>query len=356
MKIVIVDDTPMSLTMLQYLVRKLPDCEAICFTDPQEGLAWCGANQPDLLIVDFMMPDLDGTTLVARFRERHHDVPVLMVTANHDVALRHEALQKGVTDFLNKPLDNVEFIARARNMLALRKNQKLSYDRISWLDEEVRKATRQIVEQERSTIFCLAKAAEYRDPETGSHILRMAHYSRHIARVLALSNADQELLLEAAPMHDIGKVGTPDAILLKPGRLTPEEFEIMKQHAEIGYKVLSQMRSPLLAAAAQIAYTHHEKFDGSGYPRGLTADEIPIFGRIVAVADVFDALTSARPYKKAWSVESAIQFLIDGKGKHFDPSCVDAFLSDWDEVIAIRERFADDESANETSMALEVHA
>lgn len=356
MKVVIVDDTPMSLTMLQYLVRKLPGCEPVCFGDPHEGLAWCDANQPDLLIVDFMMPKLDGIALIERFREMHSEVPVLMVTANHNVALRHDALQTGTTDFLNKPLDNIEFIARVKNMLALRESQKLNAERISWLNDEVRKATRRIVEQERSTIFCLAKAAEYRDPETGSHILRMAHYSMHIARMLKLSESDQELLLEAAPMHDIGKVGTPDAILLKPGRLTPAEFEIMKQHAEIGFKVLSQMRSPLLEAAAQIAYTHHEKFDGSGYPRGLKGDDIPLFGRIVAVADVFDALTSARPYKKPWSVDEAVSFLRDGKGKHFDPACVDAFLTDWEEVMAIRDRFADDEQGTEAMRLAEVHA
>lgn len=356
MKVVIVDDTQMSLTMLQYLVRKLPDCEAICFTDPYEALGWCGTNQPDMLIVDFMMPDLDGTTLVGHFRQLHQDIPVLMVTANHDMALRYEALQKGVTDFLNKPLDNTEFIARAKNMLVLRKNQKLSADRISWLDDEVRKATDMLVEQERKTIFCLAKAAEYRDPETGSHILRMAHYSLHIAKMMGLSSKDQELLLEAAPMHDIGKVGTPDAILLKPGRLTIEEFEIMKQHAEIGFKVLSQMHSPLLEAAAQIAYTHHEKFDGSGYPRGLKGEGIPIFGRIVAVADVFDALTSARPYKRAWSIDDAVAFLRDGKGKHFDPVCVDAFMMNWDEVLTIRERFADEEHEIEALVRAEVHA
>lgn len=356
LKVVIVDDTPMSLTMLQYLVRKLPACEAICFTDPLEALGWCRANEPDLLIVDFMMPELDGTALVDRFRALHRDIPVLMVTANHDMALRYEALQKGVTDFLNKPLDNTEFIARAKNMLALRKSQKLSAERISWLDDEVRKATELLVEQERNTIFCLAKAAEYRDPETGSHILRMAHYSLHIARMLGLGSKDQELLLEAAPMHDIGKVGTPDAILLKPGRLTPEEFEVMKQHAEIGFKVLSQFPSPLLEAAAQIAYTHHEKFDGSGYPRGLKGDAIPLFGRIVAVADVFDALTSARPYKRAWSVDEASAFLRDGRGKHFDPACVDAFLMNWEDVMAIRERFADDEHEIEAMARAEVHA
>lgn len=341
MKVVIIDDTQMVLTMLQHLVRKLPGCEPVCFTDPLAALEWCMRNEPDLVVVDFMMPELSGTGLVEKFRQRYADIPVLMVTANHATELRHRALEIGVTDFLNKPLDNIEFLARARNMLALRASHKATANRAMTLAEEVRKATRLLVEQERMTIFCLSRAAEYRDPETGSHILRMAHYSRHIARMLGLPTEEQELLLEAAPMHDIGKVGTPDAILLKPGRLTYDEFEIMKLHASTGYEVLRTTTSPLLQVAAEIAHTHHEKFDGSGYPRGLAGEDIPLFGRIVAVADVFDALTSERPYKKAWTVDEARHLLVEGKGKHFDPACVEAFFKNWDEVMEIRRRFTD---------------
>jgi putative two-component system response regulator len=228
-------------------------------------------------------------------------------------------------------------------MLALRQNHKNLANRAEWLAEEVRKATALIVAQERETIFCLARAAEYRDPETGAHILRMAHYSKHIARCMGLSVEQQDLLLEAAPMHDIGKVGTPDMILLKPGKLTEEEFSIMKQHAVIGHEVLNTSSSPLLKVAAEIAHTHHEKFDGSGYPRGLAGDAIPLFGRIVAAADVFDALTSERPYKKAWTIEQASQMLRDGSGKHFDSACVDAFFSDFDDVLEIKNKFVDEE-------------
>jgi putative two-component system response regulator len=170
----------------------------------------------------------------------------------------------------------------------------------------------------------------------------MAHYSKHIASILGLSIDDQDLLLQAAPMHDIGKVGTPDAILLKPGKLTQEEFAIMKQHAMIGYEVLSTSRSPLLQVAAEIAYTHHEKFDGSGYPRGLSGQDIPLFGRIVAVADVFDALTSERPYKSAWTFEDASALLKTSAGTHFDPSCIDAFFTNFGDVLAIKEKFVDD--------------
>jgi putative two-component system response regulator len=300
-------------------------------------------HDPDLLIVDYMMPKLNGVDLVRQFRSRHPDTPALMVTANDEKSLRHDALQIGVTDFLNKPLDKVEFLARAKNMLALRASHNNLKNHAAGLAEEVRKATQTIVAQAQETIFCLAKAAEHRDPETGAHILRMSHYSRHIARGLGLSVDDQELLLAASPMHDIGKVGTPDMILLKPGKLTDEEFAVMRQHAEIGYRVLSGSSSPLLQVAAEIAYTHHEKYDGSGYPRGLAGAQIPLFGRIVAVADVFDALTSERPYKPAWSIERATQTMQEGKGRHFDPACIDAFFSHWSEVLEIKQRFQDDE-------------
>jgi putative two-component system response regulator len=343
MRVVIIDDVQINVTLMQHLVRKLSDIDAVGFTDPVAALEWCLNNEPDLVVVDYMMPVLSGTELTERFRARFPDVPVLMVTANHETDLRHLALQIGVTDFLNKPLDNTEFLARARNMLSLRASHNKLSDRAAWLAEEVRKATEQIVLQERETIFCLAKAAEYRDPETGAHILRMSHYSKHIARQLGLHAEQQELLLESAPMHDIGKVGTPDMILLKPGKLTNEEFAIMKHHAAIGYEVLHKASSPLLQVAAEIAYTHHEKFDGSGYPRSLKSEEIPLFGRIVAVADVFDALTSERPYKKAWEVEEAIQLLHDGSGKHFDPACVDAFLKDFDNVLSIKGQFRDEQ-------------
>jgi len=288
---------------------------------------------------------MDGISFTRQFRSfiNYEDIPVLMVTANSETNVRHDALVSGVTDFLNKPLDNNEFMARVRNMLALRQSHKKLMNHAAWLTEEVSKATAQIKEQEQETIFCLAKAAEYRDPETGAHILRMAHYSKHIANKLGLSVEQQNLLLEAAPMHDIGKVGIPDSILLKPGKLTDEEFSFMKHHAIIGYELLNTSRSPLLKVAAEIAYTHHEKFNGSGYPRGLSGNNIALFGRIVAVADVFDALTSERPYKKAWDVEQASQFLRDGSGIHFDPSCVVAFFKNFDDVMEIKNKFMDEQ-------------
>lgn len=349
MKVAIIDDAQLNVTLLQHLVRKLADCEPVCFTDSVAGLAWCLENAPDLIVVDYMMPELSGIDLTQKFRVRYPDTPVLMVTANHETELRHQALNMGVTDFLNKPLDNTEFLARAKNMLALHQSRKKLADKAAWLKEEIEKATaeiavqnREIAARERETIFCLAKAAEYRDPETGAHILRMAHYSKHIARYMGLSEEKLELLLEAAPMHDVGKVGTPDMILLKPGKLTEAEFSIMKQHAVIGYEILNTSNSHILKEAANIALNHHEKFDGTGYPSKKKGDDIPLFARIVAVADVFDALTSERPYKKAWSMEQASQFLRDNSGSHFDPTCVEAFFAEFDEVLEIKNKFLDE--------------
>lgn len=345
MRILLVDDTQLNITLLQHLIKKIPEYESVAFTDPIQALDWCRDNEPDLVVVDYMMPEMDGIQFTQQFRGfvNYEEIPVLMVTANNEISVRHRALDSGVTDFLNKPLDNSEFVARARNMLALRQSQKKLINKAAWLADEVRKATAKIKEQERETIFCLAKAAEYRDPETGAHIQRMAHYSKHIARVMGLTVQQQDALLEAAPMHDIGKVGIADAILLKPGKLSPAEFELMKQHAVIGYELLSNSSSPLLKVAAEIAHTHHEKFDGSGYPRGLAGEDIPLFGRIVAVADVFDALTSERPYKRAWSIEDATEFLRSGSGKHFDPVCIEAFFSDFDEILAIKNTFIDED-------------
>ncbi len=346
MNVVVVDDTPINVTLISHLVGRLEDCVATGFTVPQEGLAYCVEQVPDLVIVDYMMPELDGIEFVRRFRTcpGRADIPVLMVTANDQIEVRHQALDAGANDFLTKPIDKAEFLARTRNMLSLRRSQRKLEDRAVWLAEEVKKATEEILARERETIVRLSRAADSRDPETGAHILRMSHYSKLIAAQLGLSEEDQEMLLEAAPMHDIGKVGIPDYILLKPGRLDVAEFEIMKRHAIKGYEILSGSQSTMLQAAAEIALAHHEKYDGSGYPKGLIGEAIPLFARICAVGDVFDALTSERPYKKAWEDEHAIELLREGAGSHFDPACVEAFLTDWDGVLAIRERFKDDEA------------
>lgn len=343
--VLIIDDSDINLTLIKALVTKLGDCNPVLFDNPLPALEWCRSHVPDLVIVDYMMPDMDGLKFLAAFRALHgrEEVPVLMITANDQKDVRYEALLGGANDFLTKPIDRVEFGARARNMLSLRIGQKYLADRAEHLAAMVEERTLEIRQREKELIFRISRAAEFRDPETGAHIQRMAHYSELIAQGLDLGVEQQKLILEAAPMHDVGKIGIPDYILLKPGRLTIEEFEVMKGHSRMGYELLKESGSEVLRAGAEVALSHHEKYDGSGYPRGLKGNEIPLFGRIVAVADVFDALTSERPYKRAWPLEDARRFLEEGRGKHFDPLCVEAFLAGWERVLEIRQRFRDEE-------------
>ncbi len=342
-KVLIIDDSDINLTLIKALVLKLGECDPILFENPLKALEWCQENVPDLVIVDYMMPQMDGLKFIAAFRALHgrDEIPVLMITANDQRDVRYEALISGANDFLTKPIDRIEFSARARNMLSIRAGQRYLANRAEELAGLVEERTKDIRDRERELIFRICRAAEFRDPETGAHIQRMAHYSQVIAKGLGLDVATAKLVLEAAPMHDVGKIGIPDQILLKPGRLTPEEFEIMKNHAQLGWELLKDSGSEILRAGAEIALSHHEKYDGTGYPGALKGNDIPLFGRIVAVADVFDALTSERPYKKAWSLEDARRFLEEGRGKHFDPLCVEALFAGWDEVLDIKQRFRD---------------
>ena len=340
MQVVIVDDTHLNLVLMSRLIEKLEDVSTVGFQSAHEALAWCRTNPYDLLILDYMMPGLNGLEFIAALGgDARARAPVLMVTASQDVEIRHRALQSGANDFLIKPIDKVEFLARTRNMLDLRRATVALQDHASWLASEVNKATAELRAREQETIYLLCRASEYRDPETGAHIQRMAHYSCLIAAEMGFSADEQECILNAAPMHDIGKVGTPDHILLKPGRLNADEMVIMRQHATIGYNILNSSEAAMLQLAAQIAYSHHERFDGSGYPNGLAGEAIPLVGRIVAVADVFDALTSVRPYKEAWSMDEARNYLLENRGSHFDPQCVDALVRRWAAVEQIRERF-----------------
>jgi len=342
-RIALIDDNQTNLTLLWHLIRKIKGYEAANFLDPNDALAWCEDNEVELIIVNAVMEKMSGLVFLDQFRQisARKVIPVIMLVGSEQADIRHQALEKGVTDFLTLPLDKTEFTVRLINILSLRDCQKKLDDQTTWLNAEVSKATKDLLNREQEIIYRLTKAAEYRDPETGGHIKRMAHYSQYIAKQLGFSSAEQNLLLQAAPMHDIGKVGIPDAILLKPGKLDQSEFEIMKEHPQYGYDILSGSESKLMQLGAEIALSHHEKYDGSGYPNGLKDEEISIYGRIVAVADVFDALTSERPYKKPWSIDDAIGFLRNHSGTHFDRACVYAFLLDMDEVLSIKERFKD---------------
>ncbi len=343
-QILIVDDNDINLILFSALVKQLGECRDTVFSDPRKALDWAESNPVDLVVVDYRMPNINGIEFIQHLRHipGHAETPILMVTADNQKDIRYAALDQGASDFLTKPIDRLEFLSRAKNLLALQDSRHKLADRAVWLADEVRKATRELLERERETVLLLSKAAEYRDPETGAHIQRMAYYSELIAKALGLPADQQELLLQAAPMHDIGKVGIADDVLLKPGKLDEAEFEIMKGHAAIGYEILKNSSSMVLRTGGDIAYAHHEKYDGSGYPRGLKGEDIPLFSRIVAVADVFDALTSERPYKKAWELDRAVSHIKERAGTHFCPKCVDAFVRHWDDVLAIRERYRDD--------------
>lgn len=341
-RILIIDDQSTSRQILEELIASLGDGSTTdSFADPVVALAWTRANPPDLVLTDYKMPYMNGVEFTRRFRQLYPETPLVMITALEDRSIRYQALEAGATDFLTKPIDHIECRARCRNLLTLREQQIFIQDRANWLEERVEKATHEIRTRELETLLRLAKAGEYRDEETGGHILRMANFSRLIAERLALSKDECQVIEIAAPMHDIGKIGIPDGILLKPGKLNPQEFRNMQEHARIGYEILKDSPSQYLQMGAIIAYGHHEKFDGQGYPNGLAGEAIPLPARIVAVADVFDALTSKRPYKRAWSVQDAVEFLQTQQGRHFDPACVQAFLAQLDKVLLIRQQLQD---------------
>lgn len=341
MKIVVIDDVKTNLIIIESMLKKFQNCETYLFEDPKEALKWCENNNPDLIITDYMMPELNGVDVAKKFRalKKNEHVPIVMVTAYNEDSIKIEALKEGVTDFLIKPINKAEFQARINNLLKLREYYLKVSDKAKWLEEEVKKATAEIEKREEEIIYRLSIAAEFRDDDTGEHIKRMAHYCYIIAKELNLDKTFTEMILKASPMHDVGKISIPDNILLKPARLTPEEFEIIKTHTINGYNILSNSDIPLIQLSAEIALNHHEKFNGKGYPNGLQGKDIPISGRITAVADVFDALTSKRPYKEPWPVEKAIELLKKEKGEHFDPDCVDAFLNRIDDALKIMNKY-----------------
>jgi len=342
LRAVSVDDNEVNLILVESLAEEL-GLPVSSFLDPLQALEHLRREPVDLVFVDYMMPDMDGITFIRRLREIHPDIPVVMITAvTGDEQVKIGALEAGATEFLNKPLGPTDFIARVRNLARLRRAQLLLRDRALLLEDEVRAATATIARREMETLGVIGRAAEFKDTETGNHIRRVANYVRILAEELALPREQQDILYHAAPLHDVGKVGIPDGVLLKPGRLTPEEFEVMQQHTLIGSAILAESDSVFLRAGAEVARAHHEKYDGSGYPAGLAGENIPISGRIVAVADVLDALTSRRPYKEPWPLEQALAYLVEQSGRHFDPVVVSAFQRRRDEIIAVHERYQDE--------------
>ncbi len=341
LKALSVDDEKLNLMLIEEMSQKL-GLEVESFTKPLDALEFMKQQVIDLIFIDYMMPVMDGIAFIEKARETHPDIPIIMITAvssNNELKLR--ALKAGATDFLNKPLNLPEFSARVENLKQLRKSQLLYKNWADMLREEVRTATEGIRQREDETLRVLGNAAEYKDPETGEHTLRVAKYSLTIAESITDDTDLQNRIFRAAPLHDIGKIGIADTILLKPGKLDRKEFEIMKTHTNKGYEIISKTQSPYLKTGAEIAISHHEKWDGSGYPNGIAGEEIPLCGRIVAVVDVFDALTSKRPYKEPWSFERAMELIRSEREKHFDPGAVDAFLSSTEKIQEIYQDYSD---------------
>ena len=351
--VLVVDDQSTSRAIMEQVVRGVDlSVQVEAYESPIEAIRWATGRVADLVIVDYQMPEMDGIEFVRRLRllSEYEHVPVVMVTVNDDRKVRYAALDVGVTDFLNKPIDTRECLARCRNLITLRRQHLVLEDRRKLLESMVLEATHDVRVREKETLFRLARAGEFRDTETGNHIIRMARYSRMIARLIGLSQDEAETIELAAPLHDIGKIGIPDHILLKPGRLTQDESREMRLHPVIGYEILKDSPSGYLRMGALIALGHHEKFDGSGYPHGLVGDHIPLAARIVAVADVFDALTSVRPYKPAWSIEEAFAYIAAQRGTHLDPRLVDVFLEAKDETVRIQQELRDSHESGMQSL------
>ena len=343
--ILVVDDQPVNVKLLEKVLAAEGYQHVISTTDSRDATSLYQKHRCDLVLLDLNMPHIDGFGVMEELRAVTDDYPpVLVLTALKDRASRVRALEEGAKDFVSKPFDRVELLSRIRNMLEVRLLHKAVKNQNRILEERVLERTQELDETRLEIIRRLGRAAEYRDNETGLHIIRMSQYSQLLGLAVGMSDAEANLLLNASPMHDIGKIGIPDQILLKQGKLTPGEWEIMKTHPTIGAEIMSGHHSELMQIAREIALYHHEKWDGSGYPHGLAGENIPLMGRIVAVADVFDALTTARPYKKAWKVEEAVDYIKQNRGAHFDPRLVDLFLDNISDVMTIRAKYPEPEN------------
>ncbi|SFC87525.1 HD domain-containing phosphohydrolase [Pseudoalteromonas denitrificans] len=344
-KILIVDDEFTNIKLLKKMLSMNGYSNLFYTEDPTLALPLYLENQIDLVLLDLNMPQLNGFGVMQLLMSLQNEKKpsIIVLTAQHAQQFRQEALDQGARDYITKPFNTKELLSRVRNLLEVdfAHNYLSHQNRI--LEEKVNAKTQELRISQLQTVRHLGRAAEYRDNETGLHIIRMSKMACVLAKAAGLEESECELLLNAAPMHDIGKIGIPDHILLKPGNFLPEEWKIMQTHAQIGANVLINDDSLLMKMAHTIAISHHEKWNGKGYPNGLKGDEIPFVGRVTALADVFDALTSSRPYKHAWSVEKAVELIKTEKGQHFEPFLVDVFLQVLPELVEIKEKYAEPE-------------
>lgn len=342
-RILAVDDNPVNLAIIEKILIKDGYHNVEATSDSTSVASLHRANDYDLILLDIHMPIMNGFDVMTALQRDCNDdyLPILVLTVDHCEETRHLCLAGGAKDFVSKPFERLEVLFRVRNILEVRLLHKQVLNQNDILEQKVRERTAQLAEAQLKLIECLGKAAEFRDNETGMHVIRMSRASGLLAEAMGLPADECELVLQASPMHDIGKIAIPDDVLLKPGQLQGEEWTRMKTHAEIGAEILESYDSDLMQVAALIARTHHERWDGSGYPAGLKGTDIPLYTRIVSVCDVFDALTSTRPYKEAWSSDKALQYLHSESGSHFDPEVVCCFTGIVDDVIALRQQHPD---------------
>jgi len=342
-KILIVDDEQGNIRVLERMLVAAGYHNITSTTDSRSTPEIYQSMQPDLILLDIKMPEFSGFDVMNALRalERESYLPILVLTAQLDPETRLKALKAGAKDFIHKPFSMDEMLARINNLLEVRMLHNSVHSEKKFLETQVVQRSQELRQYQVEIIHRLARAAEYRDNETGMHVIRMSKLCERLAQGVGMSDHECHLIRHASPMHDIGKIGIPDHILLKPGKLTPEEWSIMKSHAEIGALILSGSESIFLQMAEVIAGSHHERWDGSGYPKGLKGEEIPQVARVVTVCDVFDALTSDRPYKKAWSIENTVAEMESQSGKLFDPSILQVFLDMLPEMTAISQQFSD---------------
>jgi putative two-component system response regulator len=364
-KIMIIDDEQLVIKVVRRFLQSEGYENFVTLTQSSGAVELIEQEQPDVVLLDVMMPEVSGLDIL-RERQRVSALqltPFIILSGSQDLEVKQEALEYGATDFLGKPVEKIELTLRVKNALLLKQQYKDLESHAHALEQEVQERTRQLERSREQILQCLARAAEYRDNETGRHVVRVGKYARVVAERLGLPKEFCGQIELAAQLHDLGKIGIPDAILLNPGKLTEEEFAVMKRHCEIGREILdpfaademealrqnksdparlpSNIRSPLLVLAAKIAQTHHEKWDGTGYPLGLKGEQIPIEGRITSVSDVYDALCSVRPYKEGFSVEQALRIMLAERGTRFDPKVLDAFVDQIPRIEKIRKAYSD---------------
>lgn len=359
-RVMIVDDEPINIKLIQKFLHGAGYQDFVTSTESRQAVDLVRSAEPDIVILDVVMPEVSGLDILQSIRSDRNasHVPVLIITASTDEETKISALEHGATDFLHKPVKPTELLPRVRNALALKSHHDQMAAYSKRLETEVAQRTADLAQSREEVIHVLACAAEYRDQETGNHVIRVGRFAAIIARELGYSADESELIEQAAILHDAGKIGITDSILLKPGKLTEHEYQLMKRHCEFGERILKAQpsdesqpfllyscppltRSPILQTAAIIAKTHHERWDGKGYPEGLAGEDIPLVGRITAVADVFDALSSKRCYKDALPLNECIEVMKRERGKHFDPNVIDAFLSRIHEVKQVVINLAD---------------